>query len=159
MADAFARGVCLAVAASRSKKAKTKYIRGVRSISAKMASWVQKGAVNVQHQALLLQAEEAALLGKKDQATKHYRASIVSASRVGLVQDAGLANERLGDYLLNARGDKEGATFHMNEAIRCFSEWGAARKVDRIRSQYAKLWPLPESIPSQGGPAVENPPF
>lgn len=148
MVDAFARGICMSAAVRSYPKSRhnKKYKASVKALAAKMKTWVQEGAINGQHQAMLLQAEEAAMLGKNDQASKYYRNSIVLASRGGLIHDAGLAHERFGNFLLNVLGDKEGATFELNEAIQCFLEWGATRTVERIRTVYEDLLAPPSLI-------------
>ena len=58
--------------------------------------------------------------------------------RGGFIQDAGIANERFGAYLLSLGLDSD-ARYHVKEAIRCFSEWGATRKVTLLREDYANL--------------------
>jgi hypothetical protein len=58
-----------------------------------------------------------------------------------------LANERYADFLLHHMSEnKEEAEYRLEEAIRFYSEWGAARKVDILRHSHPEIWPMPKSI-------------
>jgi hypothetical protein len=63
--------------------------------------------------------------------------AVTLAARGGFLQDAGLANERYADFLLRDVPDEDEAAHRMEEAIRFYGNWGAARKVDRLRVEAA----------------------
>lgn len=62
-----------------------------------------------------------------------YQKAVALAARGGFLQDAGLANERYADFLWRDVSDKDEAAHRIEEAIRFYGDWGAARQVDRLR--------------------------
>eukprot|EP00957_Ditylum_brightwellii_P149458 11381776-Ditylum_brightwellii.AAC.1 len=60
----------------------------------------------------------------------------MASKRGGFVMDAALGHERFADFLLRDIGDIEEAEYHIKQAIRCYTNWGAMGKVEHLRKQY-----------------------
>lgn len=144
MPDAFHRGLALFAVARKTKN--RMYTKNARKIATSLKSLAKQGNPNVNHYVALLDAENAALIGEVDQASDFYARAVITAARTGFVQDTALASERYGEFLLNDMGDKERASFQMEEAVRLYSDWGAARKADILRDKYSNLWSTPAQI-------------
>jgi predicted ATPase len=151
MPEAFCRAISLFAMARHTRK--IKYKKHAKRVKKTIKSWIKKGNPNVIHYACLLDAEEAALDGKKKEASVLYRKAVTLATRGGFLQDAGLANERYALFLLNDCSQKEEGIYHMNESIRCYSEWGARSKVEMLemlQEMYARLSSGWEYLDSSG---------
>jgi tetratricopeptide (TPR) repeat protein len=144
MTETFLRGLSLFAMARKRKK--RKYKKEASRILAKIKNWVEQGNPNVRHYETLLEAESAALKGKKYAAMKHYEYAVKISARGGFVQDAAIASERFGEFMLDEMNDKEEAIYRFNEAIRYYREWGAVTRAGSLREQYAELWPRPREI-------------
>ena len=90
--------------------------------------WVKRGNVNVIHYLHLLEAELAVLNGNSNIAEDSYKLAITVAEKDGLIQDQALIHE-----LASAAGIDNQGDYHMNNAIKCYNEWGAAKKVSQLR--------------------------
>ena len=104
---------------------------------------MEKGNPNVGHCKSLLEAELAALNGRKHLAKKHYEVAAMLAGRGGFVRDAALANERYGEFLLEDLPDQEEAAFRFQEAIKLYLEWEAQAKAELLSAKYGYLWSPP----------------
>jgi tetratricopeptide (TPR) repeat protein len=134
------------------KTKKRKYKKHANKIHSTIKAWVRKGNPNAMHYDRLMDAEKAALDGKFKAAEKHYQSAVVLAARGGFVNDAALANERYGEFLLHDMSDRQEAVYRFEEAIKFYSEWGADKKVGLLREQYSDLWPQPTEITAEIGP-------
>jgi hypothetical protein len=139
MPEAFCRGISLYAMARKTKK--RKYKKHAKRVKKTIKSWIDKGNPNVIHYACLLDAEQAALDGKKQLASTLFSKAVTLATRGGFLHDAGLANERYAVFLLDDCSDFEEGGYRMGESIRCYSEWGATIKVKRLREAYKDLLP------------------
>ena len=54
-------------------------------------------------------------------------------------QDAAVAKERYGDFLLCDMKDEEAAAYAIRKAVGLFTEWGAIAKVDQLSEKYSTL--------------------
>ena len=72
------------------------------------------------------------------------------AGRGGFVQDAALANERYGEFLLEDMYDREEAAFRFQEAIKLYLEWEARAKAELLSDKYEYLWSTPSKEISTG---------
>jgi hypothetical protein len=94
---------------------------------------------NVTHFDHLLDAEMLSLRGKSDEASKQYEAAILFCGRRGMLQDRALAHERYGEqFACRGLDYEQDAQFHINEAIKLYSDWGAHPKVQLMRQKYSK---------------------
>ena len=81
-----------------------------------MKKWA-KDNPNVVHTLKILEAEQFALNCNKEKACLAYERSIALSARSGMLQDAALANERSGEYLLNEIKDEDKAVHYFGKAI------------------------------------------
>lgn len=137
MESVFSGGLaCFAAARNSGKRKDQKPAKKARST---IKAWAKQGNRNVGHYEALLDAELAVLRKKHRAAEQCYQSSIALATRGGYVHDCALANERYGDFVLTVLSDRESARFYVREAIKNYSEWGAAKKVALLQEKYASL--------------------
>mmetsp|Transcript_30744 Transcript_30744/g.73787 ORF Transcript_30744/g.73787 Transcript_30744/m.73787 type:complete len:128 (-) Transcript_30744:256-639(-) len=120
------------------KTKKSKYSKPAHRLRRKIAGWVKNGFPNVNHYDAFLQAEHAALRGRKKEAKHQYEEAIKMAARTGHLHHAALFNERFADFVQGDLGDEEEASYRLKEAIRWYGEWGARRKVELMTSALAQ---------------------
>jgi hypothetical protein len=58
------------------------------------------------------------------------------AARGGFTQDAALANERCGEFILSVLSDKDEGRYYLEQAIKFYSDWGATKKVEMLQDEY-----------------------
>lgn len=131
MIEMFHCGVGLYIAARRTKK--RKYKQHAKKIRAKIKKWKEQGNPNVVYYCTFLDAEQAALEGKHDEAATHYKNAIQFVAKGGYLHHAALFNERYSDFLLRERNDMEEAKYRLEEAIRYYQDWGAFGVVERLK--------------------------
>lgn len=139
----FHRGLSLLAMAQKTKGAPMYKIEARKRL-AKIHKWASGGNPNVKHYQVLLQAELAVVDNKKSAAKNLYKSAVEIATSQGFVQDAALANERFGEFLLHCMNDKEGAALRIKRACSGYSEWGAHGKVESLEEKYSNLLPIPD---------------
>ena len=142
--DSFYRAISLFAMARKTKK--RKYLRPAKKCLATIKDWSKQGNCNVYHFLPFLEAELAAYHGRLNVAEKNYKLAIQMASRAGFAQDAALANERYGEFLLQDVCNREAAAVHLRQAVSLYREWGAVRKIELLQTKYYDLFPLPVQI-------------
>jgi len=117
-----------------SKKMSTslKWRRRAYKAVKRVRGWAKKKNPNIEHSLHLLEAELASLKGKKKKAISHYRHAIDTAEKNCFLQDQALSNELASLYFASI-GDTTRMSIHRENAIRCYSEWGATAKVEQLR--------------------------
>ena len=130
---------CLHCARSATGRQLAKYKTFGVQTSKKVKNWIAEGCGNVKHLDLLLDAELAVLAGNAKKARQSYKKSIRTAEKMLRVNDAGLASERYGEYLLEQQGDRKGAREALTHAIEFYALWGSDLKVESIRSKHEEL--------------------
>ncbi|EJK68567.1 hypothetical protein THAOC_10238 [Thalassiosira oceanica] len=117
-----------------SKKMSTslKWRRRAYTAVKRVRGWAKKKNPNIEHSLHLLEAELASLKGKKKKAISHYRHAIDTAEKNCFLQDQALSNELASLYFASI-GDTTRMSIHRENAIRCYSEWGATAKVEQLR--------------------------
>ena len=130
MIETFHRGVCLYVAARRTKS--RKYKRQAKKIRKVLRKWNKVGNPNVAYYCIFLDAEHAALKGQYEEAENQYLKAIQFAARSGFLHHAALFNELYSDFLFRQRGDREEAKYRLEQAIRYYEDWGAFGKVELL---------------------------
>ena len=93
--------------------------------------WSKKGNVNVNHSMYLLDAEFAASRGKISKARNCFTSAIGIARNRGFLQDLALSHELASGFYTKI-GDDAKRDFHLQQAVKCYSEWGATSKVDQL---------------------------
>ncbi|EJK71681.1 hypothetical protein THAOC_06856, partial [Thalassiosira oceanica] len=116
-----------------SKKMPTslKWRRRAYNAVKRVRCWAKKNNPNIEHSLHLIEAELASLKGNKMKAIMHYRDAIDTAEKNGFLQDQALSNE-LASLYFGSIGDSRQKSIHRETAIRCYSEWGAAAKVQQL---------------------------
>ncbi len=138
MLDTLHQGISLYAMARRTKQ--KRYIKAAKKVTNRVAHWVKKGNVNVVHYIPFLEAEEAALEGRSDSATKLYSRAIATAARTGFQHNAAFASERFAEYLLHDLMDNKRAALYFKDSIQYYEGWGSAYKAEILRKKYAYLW-------------------
>lgn len=133
----FFRGL-VAVALAQQGHQKRKHIRTAKQVIKTLEKWTRDGCHDSLHRLHLLEAELAAVQ-KKECASELYKAAIQSANRGSFVHDKALAHERAGVYHLEHDGDTFWASFHLDNAIQCYRNWGAVAKVDDLIKKYGAV--------------------
>ncbi|CAJ1960452.1 unnamed protein product [Cylindrotheca closterium] len=132
MIETFHRAVALYAATIRTKK--RKYRVEAKRLAKKIEKWAAAGNPNAQYYNFFLAAEQLGLDKKFDAAEEKYEAAIDMATREGHLHHQGLLNERYSDFFLR-RSMKKESVFFLKEAIRHYTEWGAAWKVESLESR------------------------
>ena len=138
MTDILHQGVSLYAMARKTKE--KRYVKAAKKIKKKVVDWVKKGNVNAVHYLSLFEAEEAALEGKSDVATKLYPKAMISAARSGFQHDAALISERYAEYLLYDLKENDRAAQYFQDSIQYYKGWGSDYKADTLRKKYSYLW-------------------
>jgi hypothetical protein len=136
----------LSLCAMARKTKQWKYKRAAKKFITKIKTWIERGNPNLKQWDILLDAEWAALNGKKHIAKKNYEVAIIIAARSGYLQDAGLASERFGEYLLSELDEKDEGIYRIQNALRYFDDWGAKGKVESLEKRYEWIMPKPDVI-------------
>jgi hypothetical protein len=89
---------------------------------------------NNYHRVLLLEAEFAVLGGDPELAIFKYATAEELAGREGFLDVQGLACERAGLTLRQFGRDAKEVTRYLKRSLDVYTKWGAAAKVDRIKS-------------------------
>ena len=138
MLDSLHQGISLYAMARKTKD--KRYIKAAKKIRKQVAMWVKKGNINVVHYIPFLEAEEAALKGKSEQAQQLYPKAISLAARSGFQHNAALASERFAEYLLYDLKEKERAGQYFQDSIKYYTDWGSDYKAEILRRKYSHLW-------------------
>jgi len=96
-----------------------------------LSAWSRTNPANFAHRALLLQAEEARLEGRAEQAEGLYERAAAGAVAQGFPQDEGLAHEAAARFYAG-RGLETAAQAHRARARGSFERWGATAVVARL---------------------------
>ena len=94
---------------------------------------------------LLVKAENAALDQRIPLAKKHYEVAMLLAGRRGFTNDLALIHQRLGEFHLQL-GENEDALYHVNAALRLYSDWGALAKVGQVERKHSDLLSMPSEV-------------
>ncbi|MCB0656772.1 MAG: AAA family ATPase [Saprospiraceae bacterium] len=101
--------------------------------------WAENAPENFRHKYLLVEAEKAAkLTNDQSQATVHYDTAIKAANNHKYLRDEGLINELAARFYLKNDRVKI-ARAYMNDAIRCYSEWGAYGIIKHLKELYPMM--------------------
>ena len=108
-------------------------------VKKQVAKWAKAGDPNIQHYHLLLNAEVAVLEKRFAKADALYKQAISRAARIGHLHHAALFHERFAEYRLEVLGDKDDGKYHMEQAIRYYTEWGAVGKAEKLKKDVKKM--------------------
>ncbi len=146
MLDYLHQGISLYAMARKTKD--KRYTKAAKKVKKQVATWLEKGNINVTHYIPFLDAEEAALEGKPDEATRLYPLAISSAASSGFLHNAALASERFAEYLLHDLKGNDMAGKYFQDSIEYYTAWGSDYKADMLRKDYSHLWAeeIPEDV-------------
>mmetsp|Transcript_3756 Transcript_3756/g.8624 ORF Transcript_3756/g.8624 Transcript_3756/m.8624 type:complete len:1095 (+) Transcript_3756:156-3440(+) len=131
--EAFHRGIALYAMAKRTKV--RKYRTRANRLQKRISKWAKEGNPNVKHYDLMLRAEQASLNRRYGVADYLYKEAIIQAARTGHLHHAALFHERYAEYRLKDHGDVDDGKYHLAEAVRYYSEWGAVGKAEVLRKE------------------------
>ena len=123
--------VCLKAAQSSSGITSWKWKRRALKSYKLIRGWEKAKSGNITHALHLLNAELAVLELNYNRAQSDYKSAVAVAATNGFLQDQALANELASGYF-ERRGLDCSRDRHLEAAIKCYSEWGAAAKVRLI---------------------------
>lgn len=132
----FYKALALAAAcASATDEERQKHLAALAVELPKLAAWASFGPANYKHKHLLVAAEQARITNDDSQALDFYKQAIESAKAGGSTPIEALANELCAQFYVK-RGDAQAARGHISDAYNAYLRWGAASKVDDLRSTY-----------------------
>lgn len=108
---------------------------------AMMRDWAANSPENFVHMELLVSAERARAEGRELEAFERYDRAIEDATDNGFVHAAALGNELAGRAWL-ARGRTRVGMSYMVDALYGYSDWGAEKKVERLRAEFPEFGAL-----------------
>jgi predicted ATPase/signal transduction histidine kinase len=100
--------------------------------------WAKNAPMNYQHKWDLIEAEKQRNLGNKAAAIEHYDRAISGAKEHQFTHEEALANELAAKFYLDW-GKTEIARSYLTEAYFGYDRWGAAAKVEQLRTLYPQL--------------------
>ena len=109
----------------------------LNSILSSFALWQEHGPANYRPAWHLINAEYARILGDHEKAITCFEKSAASAGTN--IYHFAVTQELWARYLLSLPERQHEAGFHLAEAIRSFSEWGAVAKVKQLARQYQAI--------------------
>jgi len=115
----------------------------------KLKKWAQHAPMNHLHKFNLVEGELARVKGESQKAIKYYKLAIHGAHENKFIQEEGLANEIAGRYWLDEEME-DYAKIHINEAHRCYKQWGAHAKVKHLEKKYPELFEKKSEKDSSG---------
>ncbi|MDM7994371.1 MAG: AAA family ATPase [Acidobacteriota bacterium] len=131
------------------------HLQQIEANSKNLQTWVQYSPVNYFHKFQLVEAERFRNSGDRIHAMEAYDAAIRSARENGFIREEAAANELAGSFFL----DWNKATIaraYLEEAVRCYTDWGADAKVAQLKSRYCRLLvPQKPAASPAAGPARE----
>jgi len=135
--ETFHRGIAWFAMARRTgnRKFRSEAIKVKKQVS----KWSKAGDPNVKHYDLMLNAELAVLDKKYDKADEMYKQAISHAVRNDHLHHAALFHERFAEYRLQVHDDRDDGQYHMDQAIRYYTEWGAIGKAAKLKKDFEKM--------------------
>ena len=117
---------------------KYRLITNVNKNQKKMRLWAVHAPMNFKHKYLLVEAEEARVLGKKEKAEKLYDESIKFALENDYRQEAAIANECAFSFYYD-QGKTKLAKLYIEEAYRLYKWWEAFAKLNQLEEKYPDI--------------------
>ena len=131
---------------SAARKTKVRqYITRAQKCHAHIRTIGRKGNPNLSFMEKLLDAEAAALNGKKREAKLGYEAATVVAARGGFVGQQAIICERYANFLFHDLSDKIEARYQFDRALELYKEWGAVVKVKYLQERVKDTFELTTS--------------
>jgi predicted ATPase/signal transduction histidine kinase len=133
----FYRGMLSAVQLPHASSEKQSQHRKYLAASLKaFKKYAQNCAVNHRHKYLLLQAEDARLRGKNQQARALYAEAVVETRKNGFLQHEAIASERAARFA-DAHNDRKEAEKYFWQSHQTYLRWGASAKAEQLAREFA----------------------
>lgn len=132
---------CLALLAAKrdmSNAEAQRYKKVYTSSKKKIQKWAKCSATNFGVALALLEAEEARVDGRAQDAISAYAQAIQAAQQMDSLFYESLCNECCAKYWLGT-GEELIAQVYMQEALFQYEQWGAAAKVKQLQQRYPRL--------------------
>ncbi len=104
----------------------------------KMKKWSRHAETNFLHKFYLVEAEISRVLGNNLNAVDFYEKAIKLASDNGYIQEEALSNELAAKFYISI-GNKKISKVYMEEAIYCYTLWGATAKINQLKKLYPQI--------------------
>ncbi|MDY6905912.1 MAG: AAA family ATPase [Thermodesulfobacteriota bacterium] len=128
----------LAIARDANRKRREKLLRDVARNQKKMRHWATLNPANFMHKYLLVEAERDGIQGDLPAAIDGYQKAILKARENRYIQDEALGHELAARFWL-ANNNETYATPHLEQALSCYSQWGASAKILSIEKEHPDL--------------------
>eukprot|EP00526_Cylindrotheca_closterium_P003990 CAMPEP_0113610910 /NCGR_PEP_ID=MMETSP0017_2-20120614/5277_1 /TAXON_ID=2856 /ORGANISM="Cylindrotheca closterium" /LENGTH=1151 /DNA_ID=CAMNT_0000519827 /DNA_START=806 /DNA_END=4261 /DNA_ORIENTATION=- /assembly_acc=CAM_ASM_000147 len=112
-----------------------KYKGAAKKLRNKIDKWEKGGNPNLKYYALHLNAEQAVVDKKFDDADRLYKDAIESVTALKHLHHAGFICERYADFLERDRGMLDESKKWVKESIEYFKEWGGEGRVKMLESR------------------------
>jgi predicted ATPase len=110
-------------------------LRAVRRNQRRLARWAEAGPMNFQHKYHLVEAELCRVLGRTEDAARHFERAIELAQDHGFVHEAGLAQRRAAAFYL-ARGMKRLGRQYLRDCYASYRRWGADALIRLLEAEH-----------------------
>jgi predicted ATPase/signal transduction histidine kinase len=111
------------------------YLHRVAANQSQMAIWAYHAPLNFQFRYDLVAAEQARVLGQREEAVELYDAAIRGATERGAIHFEALSLERMA-VLQRALGDVQSADEYLRDAHAAYLRWGAQAKAQALSASY-----------------------
>ncbi|MEL6325404.1 MAG: AAA family ATPase [Cyanobacteria bacterium J06626_23] len=108
------------------------------ALTERLRQWAQDCPGNLRHKCLLIEAETARLDGQTAISIETYDQAIAAAHAQKYLYEEALANELAARFYLAWHKEKVAASY-LQEAYRCYEQWGAAAKLSQLEATYPHL--------------------
>ncbi|MCW6035251.1 AAA family ATPase [Spirulina subsalsa FACHB-351] len=105
---------------------------------AQLSQWVTHAPQNFQHKVNLIAAEQAKVLGQREQAMNLYDQAIAQAKEHQYLHEQALAYECAAYFYLDWGKDII-ASAYLQKAYYCYAHWGAQAKIHQLEQNYSHL--------------------
>ena len=121
----------------------------VKTNQVQMKIWATNCPENFLHKYQLVEVKQAQIEGKSfNEISSLYKTTIKNAEQNHFIQDAALATELYGQYLLSVE-EEMFAKPYLNKSYHLYKQWGANAKIAQMKVKYAKLLDKENQIASE----------
>lgn len=121
-----------------SRKKRLENIPLLKKLIARLKWYAKIAPENFINKLLLIQAEWARVLGKKQLAERLYDEAITSSQKYGFLQEEAISAELAARYHFEV-GHHKRAMLYLKEALSLYEEWGASAVVNRLKIEFEEL--------------------
>ena len=105
----------------------------------RMRFWAEHAPMNFRHKYLLVEAEQARVLGQDGQAREYYDQAIGLAQENQYINEEALAYEAAARFY-QAKGNRRFAQLYLRDAHYAYQQWGAVAKVEDLERRYPEVF-------------------